>query len=75
MSRTPRQAQPVTAERLERGLVVLAYLIERDGDVHLALYEKLEAELIELRRRESIKTRARGLLTSYSDAGALKAIC
>ena len=36
---------PLTVERLERALVLLAYFIELDGDVHLSMYEKFEAEL------------------------------
>ena len=69
---TCRQSQPVTVERLERGLLVLAYLIERDGDVHLAMYAKLEAELIAMRQKQDIKSRARALLASYStSAGVL----
>ena len=62
-------------ERIERALVVLAYLIERDGDVYLPLYEKFEAELQELKAREDTKSRARRRLMAYSEAGALKAIC
>jgi hypothetical protein len=61
-------------ERMERALVVLAYFIELDGDVHVPMYEKFEAELRELKRKEDTKARARRLLLSYSEAGALKAI-
>jgi hypothetical protein len=62
-------------ERMERALVLLAYFIELDGDVHVPMYEKFEAELRELKKKEDTRTRARSLLRSYSDAGALKAIC
>jgi hypothetical protein len=62
-------------ERIERALVVLAYLVERDGDVYVPLYEKFEAELQELKAREDTKSRARRRLEAYSEAGALKAIC
>ena len=62
-------------ERIERALVVLAFLIERDGDVYVPLYEKFEAELQELKAREDTKSRARRRLEAYSEAGALKAIC
>jgi hypothetical protein len=62
-------------ERIERALVLLAYFIELDGDVHVPMYEKFEAELKELRQREDTRARARRLLMSYSDAGGLKAIC
>jgi hypothetical protein len=61
-------------ERIERAMVLLAYFIELDGDVHLPMYEKFEAELQDLKRKEDTKARARRLLVAYSDAGGLKAI-
>lgn len=66
---------PLTIERLERALVLLAYFIELDGDVHLPMYERFEAELAELRTKEALKYRARKRLESYlSESGGLKAI-
>jgi hypothetical protein len=62
-------------ERMERALVLLAYFIELDGDVHVPMYEKFEAELRDLKKKEDARARARNLLRSYSEAGALKAIC
>ena len=53
-------------ERVERALVLLACFIEMDGDVHVPMYEKFEAELEQLRRKEGTKDRARRLLSSYS---------
>jgi len=70
-----QQAQLSTVERIERALVVLAYFIELDGDVHVPMYEKFEAELVELRKKEDTKARARKLLLSYAHGGGLKAIC
>lgn len=61
-------------ERTERALVLLAYFIELDGDIHLPMFEKFEAELNELRRKEGAKERARRLLSSYSRDGGVKAI-
>jgi hypothetical protein len=61
-------------ERMERALLMLAYFIELDGDVHLPMYEKFEAELKELKARQDIKARAHHLLVSYREAGGLKAI-
>jgi hypothetical protein len=61
-------------ERIERALVLLAYFIELDGDVHLPMYQKFEAELQELKNSEDAKARARKRLMAYSDAGALRAI-
>ena len=66
---------PLTVERLEKALVLLAYFIELDGDIHLPMYEKFEAELAELRTREATRYRARKRLESYlSEDGGLKAI-
>ena len=61
-------------ERMERALVVLAYFIELDGDVHLPMYEKFEAELRALKARQDMKARAHRLLLSYKDTGGLRAI-
>ena len=38
------------------------------------MYERFEAELAELRKKEDTKARARKLLVSYANAGGLKAI-
>ena len=51
--------QPPLIERIERALVLLAYFIELDGDVHLPMYEKFEAELRELKAKEDTRARAR----------------
>ena len=61
-------------ERVERALVLLAYFIELDGDVHVPMFEKFEAELAELKRAETARDRARRLLDNYSRDGGLKAI-
>jgi len=61
-------------DRIERALVLVAYFIELDGDIHVAMYEKLETELSELKMREGTKDRARRLLESYSLFGEVKAI-
>jgi hypothetical protein len=66
--------QPPLIERIERALVLLAYFIELDGNVHLPMYEKFEAELQDLKDREDAKARARRRLMAYSDVGGLRAI-
>jgi hypothetical protein len=58
-----------TIEEVEGALLLLAYLIERDGDDYLPLYEKIEKHLIELQRRVATKDRARRFLYSYSRSG------
>jgi hypothetical protein len=71
---TPEREPLSLIERIERALVLLAYFIELDGDVHVPMYEKFEAELEELRKKEDTKVRARRLLSSYSRLGGRKAI-
>ena len=66
---------PPMIERMERALILLAYFIELDGDIHVPMYEKFEAELTDLKNKRDTKARARSLLLSYSEAGGLKAIC
>jgi hypothetical protein len=65
---------PSTIERMERALVLLAYFIELDGDVHVPMFEKFEAELEELKKKEDTKDRARRLLLAYKCSGDRKAI-
>lgn len=64
---------PLAIERLERALVLLAYFIELDGDVHLPMYEKFEAELTELKAKEAAKHRARKCDVRYNNRAALAA--
>lgn len=66
--------QPSLIGRIERALVLLAYFIELDGDVHLAMYEIFERELEELKRRQSTRDRARRRLQSYNREGGANAI-
>jgi hypothetical protein len=70
---TEPQPLPLT-ERVERALLLLALFIEIDGDVHVPMYARFEAELEQLRRKEDTKDRARRLLASYSRSGGRKAI-
>lgn len=73
MSVEPQHPLPLI-ERVERALVLLACFIEADGDVHLPMYARFEAELEQLRRKEDTKDRARRLLASYNRSGGRKAI-
>jgi hypothetical protein len=61
-----KQPELTMIERIERALVLLAYFIELDGDVHVPMYEKFEAELEELKRKEDTKARARRRLFDYA---------
>lgn len=64
----PPEGPLTLTERVERALVLLAYFIELDGDVHIPMYERLEAELAELKRKEDTRSRARRLIAGYGKA-------
>lgn len=66
--------QPDTITRIEHALVLLAYFIELDGDVHVPMYEKFEAELAALKATADVRARASHRLARYMEAGAGKAI-
>jgi len=70
----PEREQLSMIERVERALVLLAYFIELDGEVHVPMYEKFEGELEELKKKEDTKDRARRLLLTYKRSGGRKAI-
>ncbi len=61
---------PSMIERVERALLVLAYLVEIDGDVHLPMYELFEAKLDELRSKADVRQRARNRLQAFVEQGA-----
>jgi hypothetical protein len=66
--------QPLTIERLERGLVVTAYLMERHRLDLAPIFEKLERELAKMKSDQDAIGRAKQLLESYRTAGGVKAI-
>ncbi len=64
--------QPVTLERIERGLVVVAYLMERHGFDLVPIFEKLEREAETMRSHQDAASRAKQLLASYRAASGVK---
>jgi hypothetical protein len=54
--------EPITIERLERGLALLAYIIAREGPAVVPLFEKLERELAAMRQTQDTVGRAKRLL-------------
>jgi hypothetical protein len=60
--------------RVERALVLLAYFIELDGDVHVPMYERFEAELAALRATADVRSRANERLARYKTSGGGNAI-
>lgn len=59
-------SEPVTIERLERGLAILAYIMSLDGAVYAPLFERLERELAAMRQTQDTVGRAKRLLETYS---------
>lgn len=53
-------------QRVERALVLLAYLIEIEGNIHLPMYEQYEAWLAKLRSKNDVRARARQRLQAYA---------
>jgi hypothetical protein len=66
--------QPSLIQRVERAMVLLAYFIELDGDVHVPMFEKFEAELSELKKTDNVRQRARQLLAIHGRPSGLTAI-
>ena len=67
--------KPITPERIERALVLCAYIVMQDGtDAYLPILERLEAELVEARRVGSPRQRAERLLKAYTLDGGMNAI-
>jgi hypothetical protein len=66
--------EPVTIERLERGLVISAYIVTRHGSVYTPIFERLERELVAMRSDQDALSRAKKLLESYRIDGGVKAI-
>ena len=67
MSAQP-QTQLSMIERIERALLLLAYFFEHDGDIHVPMYQKFEAELAELRTAEAVRERAMRRLADFRRA-------
>jgi len=67
-----RKSEPVTIERVERGLALCAYLIELDGPVTVPMFERLERELAAMRQTQDTVSRARRLLENLSGYGAAR---
>jgi hypothetical protein len=55
-------SEEITIERLERGLVVLTYIMSRDGPAVAPLFGRIERELAALRSQRAATERAQRLL-------------
>jgi hypothetical protein len=70
MPKRPRQKQPITAERVERALDTLAWIISKAGaDAHMGapLWRRLETDLERLREEEAIIAAAQARLKRSKD--------
>jgi hypothetical protein len=56
----------VTVERLERALVLCAYLVELDGPIMIPMFQRVERDLAALRAQQGATERAKALLETYS---------
>jgi hypothetical protein len=68
-ARGSRDPQRVTIECLEHGLVLLAYMMELDGPVHMPAFECLEEELRAARGRLDTMDRVRQIVEGRGLAG------
>jgi hypothetical protein len=67
-------SEPVTIERVERALAVLAHLVALDGPVVIPLFERMERELAAMRAQHATVERAKRLLESYGSVTERRAI-
>jgi hypothetical protein len=61
--------EPVTIERLERGLALAAYLVVLDGPIAAPIFERLERELAAMRSANDTVDRAKRLLSAAAGIG------
>lgn len=64
--------EPITEERIERALAYSAYIVTRYGAVYAPLFERLERELADFRRRAEPVERARRYLEAHARAIEMK---
>jgi hypothetical protein len=59
-------SEPLTIERIERALLLCAYLVELDGPVVIPLFGRLERDLAEARAEQGAVARAKALLAGFA---------
>lgn len=64
MRRLVPSKEPITIERLERGLLFMAYILDKYGEVYIPIFERIEREVELARAKRSTMDRARALLDS-----------
>ena len=67
----PRRCEKLPfTNRVERAMLIVAYLIQIEGDMHLPLYGELEKALSDLRSNEDLRERALGRLNAFVSQGS-----
>jgi hypothetical protein len=64
----------VTIERLERGLVTLAYIVTRHGPQYAPLFDRIERELIAMKSGQDPIARAPGAMLDSEVRGVLTGV-
>jgi hypothetical protein len=62
---SPVSAEEISIERLERGLIYAAKMVEIHGNKALPIFERLERELVALQEQQGAKARAKRLLENF----------
>lgn len=62
----PLPGHPIEERHIEAALRQTAYLVTQHGDALMPLFERLERDLAEMRRRRDPMDRVRALLDAYS---------
>jgi hypothetical protein len=73
-TRNRLDTEPVTVERIERALAIVARCVVLDGDIYLQLYESLERDLDALRVKQDVLSRVHQRAATYKVDGGLKEI-
>ena len=63
-----RENEPITIERLEAALGIVARAILLDGPIYAPIFDRLEREIAALRANDDVVSRAQRFLAAYSAA-------
>jgi len=74
MAQAKHREPAVTIEELEEVIAFAAFVVLRYGEVYAPLLDRLESELIAMRRAQAPRDRARQILETYTRDGGAKAI-
>jgi hypothetical protein len=60
---------PITVERLEAALAIVARAVVLDGPIYAPLFDRLEREIAEVRAQDDVVSRAERYLAAHAAAG------